>query len=104
MDAFTLVANCVWAAVALCTVGVVAWYVFTARTRSEVVTRVADACGRAARLEVMFEDLDRRVKACALVSYTHDLSDNIISLKKEVAEIRAGLEKLKAIPPKQPRL
>ena len=77
MDWNAIVPHAIWATMALGAVGAYTWAYF--------VDRVSSA------------------QQAALTALADDVQQ-LRNLSKEVNEIRAGLEKLKAIPPKQPRL
>ncbi len=81
MDALTLVAHCIWATVVSGAVGAIVYFVRADAFKSKWALRVAELEGRASATSQILQ-----------------------ATLKEVAMIREGLEKLRAIPPKQPRL
>lgn len=88
MDGFTLVAHIIWASVVAGFVAAYWFYVFSRRNKSFLLSQVSN-------LKTSAESAHHAINS---------LDEEWHRLSKEVAQIRDGLEKLKAIPPKQPRL
>ncbi len=85
-------AHCIWAAVVLTVVGACFWAHLRTTADSAAHRRVSDMEHRVSGHQHTVARLDS------------DFQTGFKSLAAEVDRIREGLEKLKAIPPKQPRL
>lgn len=81
MDYVAWIPHAIWATVALCAIASVTCDIVFTRVRSNIKARVDEIDG-------VLDELDDTVEAMA----------------KDFAYIRGELEKLKAIPPKAPRL
>lgn len=87
MDDYTWLPHAIWAFVALCALGAYAYDCFVNRASDFWKTEVAQAKAVSANLANAVGVMGGELTAC----------------KQEIITIRAGLEKLKAIPPKPPR-